>query len=94
MKRLLQLASLVVAVGALLIWLVTGANRGWTKTSREVRIMDEVVGIEKITSEKKFMPGLDFLWGAWLAGAIMAASSLFFRERPKANPENTESKNR
>jgi len=89
-RRVLQLAAMIVAVGALVLWLATGANRGWTKTSKEVRTMDEIVGIEKITYEKKFMPGVDFLFGAWVGGAVLACSALLFRHQPKPNPETTE----
>jgi hypothetical protein len=91
-RRVLQLASLIVAVGALVIWLATGANRGWTKTSRPVMTRDEVTGIEGPTShEKTFSPGVDFLFGAWVGGAVLACGALLFRNKPKPKTETAES---
>ena len=93
-RRILQLASMIVAVGALIVWLVTGANRGWTKSTRDVITRDEVTGIEGPTSrEKIFSPGVDFLFGAWLAGAVLACSALLFRNKPKPISASTESSN-
>lgn len=87
-KRVLQIASLVVALGALVVWLATGANRGWTKTTRQVKTLDEVTGIEGITYEKKFSPGIDFLFGAWLGGFLLASTALLFRNKPQPTPES------
>ena len=85
MKKTLQLLALLIVLGAIVIWLATGANRGWTKTSVPVKSLDEVTGIEGITYEKKFLPGLDFL-GATLGGAaLLAGISLLFR-KPKQQP--------
>lgn len=88
MRRTLQAASLVVGVGALVIWLATGANRGWTKTSRPSIPRDNVTGIDGAAShDKTFSPGVDFLFGAWLAGAVLACGSLLFRGKPKPPAE-------
>lgn len=83
---MLQLASLVVALGAVAFWLLAGANRGWTRTSEPKKSLDEVTGIEGITYEKRFVPGLDFLWGALLGGGILAGASLLFRKKPTPIP--------
>ena len=81
MKRTLQSLALLVVLGAAVTWLVTGANRGWTKTSVPVKTLDEVTGIEGITYQKKFLPGVDFL-GATFGGAVLlAGASLFFRKQ-------------
>jgi len=82
-RRVLQLASLVVVVGAVAVWLATGANRGWTKTSVATPTLDEVTGIESPKYEKRFVPGLDFLWGALIGGATLAGASLLFRNKPE-----------
>ena len=84
---MLQLIALVVALGALVVWLALGANRGWTKTSREVKTLDEVTGIEGISYDKKFSPGVDFLLASWVAGAVLACSALFFGRKPQLNPQ-------
>ena len=80
MKRTLQLVALLVLVATAATWLGTGANRGWTKTSVAVKTLDDVTGIEGITYQKKFLPGVDFL-GAGAAVAVgLAGASLFFRK--------------
>lgn len=84
MKRTLQSLALLVVLAAAAIWLATGANRGWTKTSVPVKTLDEVTGIEGITYQKKFLPGVDFL-GAALGGAALLAGTSFFFRKPKSN---------
>lgn len=71
--RLLAFCLLLVAAG---LWLATGANRGWTKTSVPVKTLDNVTGIEGITYEKRFVPGVDFLGAALVGSAILAGASL------------------
>ncbi|MGC3960299.1 MAG: hypothetical protein QM813_20940 [Verrucomicrobiota bacterium] len=68
MKRGLQIIAAVVALGVVITWASFGANRGWTKTEKPIKVLDEVTGIEGITQEKGFWPGVDFL-GAGLFGA-------------------------
>ncbi len=76
MKRTLQILALVTALGAAAFWLAAGANRGWTKTSVPVKTLDELLGIEGITYEKRFVPGLDFLGAAVLGAGALAGVSL------------------
>jgi len=82
MKRALQFLAVAVALGATGLWLVTGANRGWTKTSVPRKTLDDVTGIEAITYEKAFKPGLDFLGAAWLGASVLASASLLIRRKP------------
>ena len=85
-RRVLQLVALVIVFAAVALWFVTGANRGWTKTSEPKKTLDEVTGIEGITYEKRFLPGLDFLAAALLGGGILAGASLAFRKKPTPTP--------
>ena len=87
MRKSLQILALVVALGAAITWLATGANRGWTKTSLPVKTLDEVTGIEGITYQKKILPGVDFLGAAFGGAALLAGASFFFR-KPKTNQPN------
>lgn len=82
MKIVLRLLALVTVLAALTWWLAAGGNRGWTKTSVPVKTMDEVLGIEGISYEKRFVPGLDILGGALLGAGILAGASLLFRNKP------------
>ena len=82
MKLFLRLTSLVVLLAAAVLWLSAGANRGWTKTSVPKKFVDEVTGLDGITYESRFVPGLDFLGGAVLGAGILAGASLLFRTKP------------
>ncbi len=87
MKRLLQILAVLVVLAAGTTWLVTGANRGWTKTSVAVKTLDPVTEIEGITYQKKFLPGVDFLGGAAAVAVVLAAASFLFR-KPTTNQTN------
>ncbi len=83
MKRIFTLLALVVAVAAALSWAATGANRGWTKTSVPVKTLDEVTGIEGITYQKRFQPGLDFLGAGLGLAAVLAGLSFVMNNQTK-----------
>ena len=85
MKKFLRILALVVVLAAAGTWFVTGANRGWTKTSVEKKTLDEVTGLEAITYEKKFRPGLDFLGAALLGAGALASLSFLFRNQQNQN---------
>jgi hypothetical protein len=89
MKKVLQLLAALVFIGALITWLATGANRGWTKTSVPVKAVDEVTGIEGITYEKRFAPGLDFLGAGLLGAAVLTGVSFLFRKNSNQNQTQT-----
>ena len=78
MKKLLRSLAILVALAAAVVWLTTGANRGWTKTSVPVKTLDDVTGIEGISYQQKFLPGVDFLGAAALAAGLLAGASLCF----------------
>ena len=86
MKRVLQSLAVLVALAAVLTWAATGANRGWTKTSVPVKTLDEVTGIEGISYQKKFLPGVDFLGAAFGGAALVAGASFFFRKPKNQQP--------
>ena len=85
MKKILQILALVVVLAAAITWLATGANRGWTKTSVPVKTLDDVTGIEGITYQSKFLPGVDFLGAAFVVAAALAGTSFLFRNKNKTN---------
>jgi len=83
MKRSLQILAVLVLLITVGVWLAAGANRGWTKTSVAVKTLDPVTGIEGISYQKKFLPGVDLL-GAGVCGAVLlGGASLLFRNKPK-----------
>ena len=81
MKKILRLLALLIFAGALVTWLATGANRGWTKTSAAVKTLDEVTGIEGITYENRFAPGLDFLGAVTLVAGILTGVSFLLHKQ-------------
>ena len=87
MKRSLTILALVLALGATLTWVALGANRGWTRTSVPVKTLDEVTGIEGVDYRKQFVPGLDFLGGAWVGAGLLAGVSLLLRKSQQRTKE-------
>jgi len=85
MKRIFLSLAAAIALFAIAFWSVRGAHRGWTKTSVAVKSVDEVTGLEGISYQSRFVPGLDFLGGALLAAGILAGASFVFRN--KTNPQ-------
>ncbi len=82
MRKLLRILAFLVALGGLGFWLAAGANRGWTKNRVEKRTVDEVTGIEGVTYENRFVPGIDFFGGTAIgAGALAGLSLVFGRKR-------------
>jgi hypothetical protein len=48
-----------------------------------VRTLDEITGIEAVTYEDRFVPGVDFLGGGLVLGAALLTASRFVgRTRP------------
>jgi len=77
-RKILRVLALVLAVSAVVVWLATGANRGWTKTSVPIKKTDEITGITYDEYQKRFVAGVDFIGAALFgAGVLMAASFLF-----------------
>jgi hypothetical protein len=83
MKKALRIVAVILAVGSIIFWATAGANRGWTKTSVPRKIVDEVTGIEGVSYEKHFVPGVDFLGAALLGAGMLAGASLLFRTKSK-----------
>ena len=85
MKKLLLILALAIAVVAVAGWATAGANKGWTKTEVAVKTLDDVTGIEGISYQKKFQPGVDLLAVALGGAATLAAASFFFRKSKNTN---------
>jgi hypothetical protein len=87
MKKALRILAVLMLLAAGAVWLATGANRGWTKTSVMVKTLDPVTGIDGISYEKKFIAGLDFLGGAVVVAAGLTGASFFFRNKKPTQTE-------
>ena len=83
MNKGLRIIAVIIAAGSIIFWAAAGANRGWTKTSVPRKIVDQVTGIEGVSYEKHFVPGVDFLGAALLGAGVLTGTSFFFRTKPK-----------
>ena len=90
MKRFLRASALLVAAGSLTLWLVTGAHRGWTRTSVAVEKTDEVTGLSYTEYEKRFLAGVEILAVGLAVASALGVASAFLGRRP-AKPANFES---
>jgi hypothetical protein len=77
----LRTLALVILVGTAGFWAAKGAHRGWSQNRVPVSQTDEITGIDYITYEERFVPGVDVLAaGAGLATALFALS-FFIRSK-------------
>ncbi|HEX4264206.1 MAG TPA: hypothetical protein VH597_07690 [Verrucomicrobiae bacterium] len=83
MKTGLRVIAVVVVLAAVAYWAAAGANRGWTKTLIPVKVRDDITGIDGVTYQKKFVPGVDFL--AIAVGTAIVATGVSFLFRTKSN---------
>lgn len=70
---------MAIALVSTVFWFFGGPNLGWTKTSVTRIELDKVTEIEFPVTEKRFIPGVDFMAAGWLAAAGLAVASCFFR---------------
>ncbi|MFZ0826544.1 MAG: hypothetical protein WAO02_03895 [Verrucomicrobiia bacterium] len=87
MKRILRIIAAMLVAGAVVFWVATGANCGWTKTHIPIKTVDSVTGLEGIRWQEKFVPGVDFLGAALLGSVILAGLSIFV-PRKSNQPQN------
>jgi hypothetical protein len=84
MRRILRIIAVLVALGGLGFWLAAGANAGWTKNRVEKRTVDEVTGIEAVTFENRFVPGVDFLGAVAVGAGTLVAVSFLIKKKKSA----------
>lgn len=82
MRRLLQLCALVLALGTAGFWAAKGAHRGWSQHRVPVKQVDEITGLEHITYEDRYVPGIEVLAGGLGLAGLLGVVSLFI-SRPK-----------
>ncbi len=80
-RRALRIAAVIILAGVLGFWYAKGANPGWTKTSITHKQVDDVTGIEGITYQKGFLPGLDFLAAGVIISTFIAGASFLAPKR-------------
>jgi hypothetical protein len=90
MKTMVRTLALAAAFGCFVLWLAAGANRGWTKTSVPVKQLDAVTGLEAVTYERRFVPGVDLLGAGLLAAAALIGLSFLIRSQSTRTPNSTQ----
>jgi hypothetical protein len=84
-RLVLRLTALVLLIGTISFWSVKGAHPGWSQNQVPVKQTDEITGIEFVTYEQRFVPGVDFLGAGTGLAAGLFVVSLFFK-RKSNNP--------
>ena len=63
------------AATVVIFWAMSGANRGWTKTSVPHTVKDPVTELDGVVYVNKFVPGVDILGAGLLISGLIAAVS-------------------
>lgn len=80
MRIALRLLAMISFLGPAVWWAADGAHPGWSKNTVAVHTLDEITGIEQITYEKRFVPGIDTLaFGLVVAVGLSGLSALIGR---------------
>lgn len=83
----LRVTALVLLVGTIGFWAAKGAHTGWSQNQVPVKQTDEITGIEFVTYEQRFVPGVELLGaGMGLAAGLFAVS--LFLKRKSNNPSS------
>ena len=83
MRRILRVAALLLGISCVALWLVLGANRGWTKTTTTQMKKDPVTEIDYPVITKQFSPGVEALGAGLIFSAALAGLSFAFKPKPK-----------
>jgi hypothetical protein len=82
LRRLARLLGLAVLLGTGVFWAAKGAHTGWSQNRVPHRQVDEITGIEYVTYEDRFVPGVEVLAaGLGLAAGLFALSFFFNRNQ-------------
>ncbi len=81
MRSGLRVAAAVLFVATVGFWALKGAHTGWTMNQVPVKQLDEITGLEFVTYDKRFVPGVEFLGGGIGLAAGLFVVSFFFKRR-------------
>jgi len=83
-RLILRLLSAFCLVFGIVYWSGKGAHTGWSMDRVPTPQVDEITGIEFITYEDRFVPGIEWLGGAVGLSALFFGLSFFFRTKEKS----------
>ncbi len=76
-----RMAAALLALAIFAYWGAAGFNRGWTKNQVPVTQTDEFTGIEYVSYEKRFVPGIEFLVGGLATCAVIGGLTFLPRKK-------------
>jgi hypothetical protein len=82
-RILLRGAGVLLILFVFSFWAAKGYHRGWSQNRVPVKQIDPVTEIEFTTYEKRFLPGIDYLVGGGVTGAMIFGATFLHRRRPK-----------
>lgn len=82
-RVLFRMLAGFLALFAFAFWAAAGWNKGWTKTQIPIAQTDEVTGIEFVTYQDHFAPGVELLSAA-LFFSIALFGITFIRRKSKS----------
>ena len=85
--RFLRFAAAMVVLGTLGFWWAKGAHRGWSQHRVPTKQVDEITGLEFVTYEERYVPGVEVLAVGLGAGVLLLGTSFFFRKKSTTNHE-------
>ena len=80
----LRITAASAALAVLILWIGTGAHRGWTQTSTVTIQRDEITGIDFPVRHDAFVAGIEILAAGFGFAALLAGASLFTHRRNRA----------
>jgi hypothetical protein len=85
----LRVAALLLALIVAGFWFFGGPNLGWSKDSVSHKYKDPVTELEVDVSERRFVPGMDFLGAGLALAGLLAAGSFFIRRNTRPGGNNS-----
>lgn len=81
MRSLLAATAAILLTASVSWWWLAGAHLGWSKTSVQVWRYDEVTEISYPETEKRLVPGIEFLAGVVIASLVIGGIGLRCRKK-------------
>lgn len=84
-RILLRAFGVILALAVFSYWYAAGQNTGWTQNRVAITQTEELTGIDYVTYEDRFVPGIEALVVGVAFGLALSAIT-FVRRKPKHSP--------
>lgn len=88
LRSVLQITAVLLALVTAGFWAAKGAHRGWSQNQVPVHQKDEITGLDYVTYEKRFIPGVEFLGGGLGLAAGLFVVSIFCNRKNNHQPSS------